>query len=62
MTEKAFNSRCCQYARARGRDGCINPCSEVDASETLEARMGENNRLLAVRRQVTEVFTPTYSD
>ena len=62
MTEKALNSRCCQYAKARGRQGCINPCSEVDPSETLEARMGEINRRLAVRRQVTEVFIPTYSD
>jgi hypothetical protein len=39
ISELAFNSRCCHYARQRGRDGCINPCRVVDQRETLEGRM-----------------------
>ena len=41
ISELAWNSRCCQYARARGKVGCLNPCKVVDARETLEGRMEE---------------------
>lgn len=41
LSEKTFNSRCCHYARARGKEGCINPCNVIDPAETLEGRLGE---------------------
>ena len=39
VSELTASSRWCQYARQRGRHGCINPCRAIDARETLSGRM-----------------------
>ena len=62
LSEKAFNSRCCHYAKERGRHGCINPCSTIDPTETLEGRMAELGASMMVHPEVQEVFIPTFSD
>jgi hypothetical protein len=60
MSEVKFNSRCCHYARARGRQGCINPCNVVDQRETLEGRVAELGANL--HPEIREVFIPTFHD
>jgi hypothetical protein len=62
MPEEKFNSRCCHYAKQRGKVGCINPCSTINPDETLEGRMADLGARFATRRQVAEIFIPTYSD
>lgn len=55
MSEMKFNSRCCHYARQRGRQGCINPCRVVDQRETLEGRMGAlDDAIAAMHPEVRE--------
>lgn len=59
MSEAKFNSRCCHYAKARGRKGCINPCTAIDHSETLEGRMGSLNKsIAALHPEVREILLP----
>jgi len=60
MSEKTFNSRCCHYARERGRQGCINPCTAVDNSETLEGRLASLGANL--HPEAREVFLPSFHD
>jgi hypothetical protein len=61
MSEEKFNSRCCHYARARGREGCINPCVSVKPAETLAGRMGQLDTAMS-HPEIAEVFIPTYHD
>lgn len=60
MDERKFNSRCCHYARQRGRQGCINPCTAIDHSETLEGRIAALNRDIdALHPEIKEILLPT---
>jgi hypothetical protein len=61
MSEEKFNSRCCHYAKARGRAGCINPCSKVDPHETLEGRMAAIGVAMG-HPEIAEIFIPTFHD
>lgn len=38
LSHIAFNTRCCRYARQRGKQ-CSNPCTAIDPNETMEARL-----------------------
>jgi hypothetical protein len=60
MSEVKMNSRCCHYARQRGKEGCINPCKVVDQRETLEGRMGAlNEKIDALHPEIRECLIPT---
>jgi hypothetical protein len=61
MSEVKLNSRCCHYARQRGKEGCINPCRVVDARETLEGRL-EALEAMPIHPEIREVFIPSFHD